>query len=129
MLIQSSACHIVNSFSMSGSGCLPSSFRRFDWSSRVPAADAKKARRYIYICTQYYTHTYIYIYTHIYIYIFIHSFILETYIAPLQETTTQRRNTYIYVLGWFIFVKKKICEISFRHLNFCVPIRVKTSEE
>jgi len=23
---------------------------------------------------------------------FIHSFILETYIAPLQETTTQRRN-------------------------------------
>src|SRR6218665_105533 len=72
MLIQSSACHIVNSFSMSGSGCLPSSFRRFDWSSRVPAADAKKARRYIYICTQYYTHThtyiYIYIYTHIYIY-------------------------------------------------------------
>src|SRR6218665_1281045 len=24
--------------------------------------------------------------------LFIHSFILETYIAPLQETTTQRRN-------------------------------------
>ena len=24
---------------------------------------------------------------------FVHSFILETYIAPLQETTTQRRTT------------------------------------
>src|SRR6218665_3832814 len=29
----------------------------------------------------------------IHIHSFIHSFILETYIAPLQETTTQRHNT------------------------------------
>ena|SRR6218665_2472419 len=29
---------------------------------------------------------------------FIHSFILETYIAPLQETTTQRRSDTVSVL-------------------------------
>src|SRR6218665_452419 len=60
---------------------------------------------YIHIHIHIYTYTYTYIniiYVYMYIlYIYIYVFILETYIAPLQETTTQIY--YIYICIYIIY--------------------------
>ena len=70
-----------------------------------------------------------------FIYSFIHSFILETYIAPLQETTTQRRSynpvtdkeegladsrPYMVIIGLRLFDDAPIPEMVCVKLSTCI---------